>query len=135
MNLNVIKGFLPSEIMRWNGKHLEPGSLVYSNGLACSSAVLDHGCHHYCIVTGGGPNSVTKEEFAWVNTMIGNVKRSINGTYHAINPKHLPRCLAEFCYGFNRRFDLQAIIPRFLIAAANTPPMPGRMLKLADAYG
>jgi hypothetical protein len=69
----------------------------FMNGLACFSAVLDHGCQHYSIVTGGGPNSVTKEEFAWVNTMIDHVKRSINGTYHAINPKHLPRYLAEFC--------------------------------------
>jgi hypothetical protein len=77
---------------------------------------------------------VTKEEFAWVNTMIGNVKRSINGTYQAINPKHLPRYLAEFCYCFNHWFDLQAMMPRFLIAAANTPPMPGRLLKLAEAY-
>lgn len=135
MNLNVVQGFRTAEIKRWAGKHLEPGSLVYSDGLACFSAVLDHGCHHYTIVTGGGPNSVTKEEFAWVNTMIGNVKRSINGTYHAVNPKHLPRYLAEFCYRFNRRFDLQSIMPRFLTAAAKTPPMPGRLLKLAETYG
>jgi len=33
------------------------------------------------------------------------------------------------------RFDLQTIMPRFLIATANTPPMPGRLLKLAEAYG
>ena len=135
MNLNVVKGFRTSEIKRWAGKHLEPGSMVYSDGLACFSAVLDHGCHHYSIVTGGGPDSVTKQEFAWVNTMIGNVKRSINGTYHAINAKHLPRYLAEFCYRFNRRFDLQTIMPQFLMAAANTPPMPGRLLKLAEGYG
>jgi hypothetical protein len=135
MNLNVVKGFRTCEIKRWAGKHLEPGSMVYSDGLACFSAVLDHGCHHYIIVTGGGPDSVTKQEFAWVNTIIGNVKRSINGTYHAINAKHLPRYLAEFCYRFNRRFDLQTIMPRFLIAAANTSPMPVRLLKLAEGYG
>ena len=135
MNLHVVKGFRNSEIKRWARQHLEPGSLVYSDGLACFSAVLDQGCHHYSRVTGGGPGSVTQEEFAWVNTMIGNVKRSINGTYHAINPKHLPRYLAEFCYRFNRRFDLQAMMPRFLVAAANTPPIPGRLLKLAEAYG
>ena len=135
MNLNVVKGFRNSEIKRWAGKHLEPGNLVYSDGLACFSAVLDQGCHHYSIVTGGGPDSVTREEFTWVNTMIGNVKRSINGAYHAINPKHLPRYPTEFCYRFNRRFDLQTIMPRFLAAAANTPPMPGRLLKSAETYG
>jgi hypothetical protein len=67
--------------------------------------------------------------------MIGNVKRSINGTYHAINAKHLPRYLAEFCYRFNRQFDLQTTMPQFLIDAANTTPMPGRLLKLAEGYG
>ena len=47
MNLNVVKGFRNSEIKHWAGKHLESGSLVYSDGLACFSAVLDQGCHHY----------------------------------------------------------------------------------------
>jgi len=135
MNLNVVKGFRTTEIKRWATKHLEPGSFVYSDGLACFSAVLENGCHHYSIVTGGGPHSVNREEFEWGNTMIGNVKRSINGTYHAINPRHLPRYLAEFCYRFNRRFDLQSMMPRFLFAAAHTPPIPGRLLKLAEAYG
>ena len=48
------------------------------------------------IVTGGGPESFKKEQFIWVNTMIGNVKKSIVGIYHAIKHKHLPRYLAEF---------------------------------------
>ena len=28
--------------------------------------------------------------------MIGNVKSSIHGSYHAINDRHFPHCLAEF---------------------------------------
>lgn len=135
MNFTVVKGFRKVEIKRWATKHLSPGCLVYSDGLACFSAVTDCGCQHESIVTGGGPNSVTREEFTWVNTMISNVKRSINGAYHAINAKHLPRYLAEFCYRFNRRFDLESMLPRFLVTAANTPPLPGRLLKLAEAYG
>lgn len=135
MNMNVVKGFQSAEITRWAKRHLEPGSLVYSDGLPCFSAVLSAACHHYTIVTGGGPQSVTREEFAWVNTMIGNVKRAISGTYHAIKPNHLPRYLAEFCYRFNRRFQLDDMLPRFAYVAVRTPPMPGRLLKLAEAYG
>jgi transposase-like protein len=135
MHLQVVKGFRSDEITLWAKHHLAPGSLVYSDGLACFAAVTDADCNHVSIVTGGGPQSVTREEFAWVNTMIGNVKNAIHGAYHAINPKHLPRYLAEFCYRFNRRFDLQAMMPRFLHAAARTPPLPGRLLKLAEAYG
>lgn len=64
-----------------------------------------------------------------------NVKKAINGVYHAINYKHLPRYLAEFCYRFNRRFQLEDILPRLVYVTARTPPMPGRLLKLAEAYG
>jgi transposase-like protein len=135
MNMNVVKGFRLTEIARWARQHLSPGSMVISDGLPCFSAVLQAGCHHYSIVTGGGPQSVTKEEFTWVNTMIGNVKKAINGTYHAINPKHLPRYLAEFCYRYNRRFQLEDMLPRLAYVAVRTPPMPGRLLKLAEAYG
>jgi transposase-like protein len=101
MNMNVVKGFQLTEIARWARQHLHPGCMVISDGLPCFSAVLEVGCHHYSIVTGGGPQRVTREEFVWVNTMIGNIKNAITGTYHAMNPKHLPRYLAEFCYRFN----------------------------------
>ena len=46
MGLNVVKRFRTAEIKRWAGKHLEPDNLVYSDGLACFFAVLDHRCHH-----------------------------------------------------------------------------------------
>jgi hypothetical protein len=64
--------------------------------------------------------------------MLGNVKNALHGTYHAIQAKHLPRYLAEFQYRFNRRYDLPSIIPRFLFAAVRTPPMPQRLLTLAE---
>lgn len=135
MNMNVVKGFRLTEISRWAKQHLQPGSTVLSDGLPCFSAVSDASCYHVSIVTGGGFQSVTKKEFAWVNTMIGNVKNAITGTYHAINPKHLPRYLAEFCYRHNRRFQLKNMLPRFGHMAVRTPPMPGKLLKLAEAYG
>lgn len=84
---------------------------------------------------GGGAHSVTKEGFTWVSTAIGNVKKAISGTYHAINPKHLPRYLAEFCCRHNRRFQLENMLPRFAYVAVRTPPMPMRLLKMAEAYG
>lgn len=122
MNMNVVKGFRLAELSRWAKRHLQPGSTVISDGLACFFALKDAGCIHISIVTGGGPQSVTNEEFTWVNTMIGNVKKAINGTYHAINPKHLPRYLAEFCYRHNRRFQLDNMLPRFAYVAVRTPP-------------
>lgn len=135
MNMNVVDGFRTREIARWAKCHLSPDSHVVSDGLACFSAVKQAHCQHTAIVTGGGPECVTLETFTWVNTAIGNVNRSMNGVYHAINPKHLPRYLAEFCYRFNRRFKLEEMLPRFGYVAARTPPMPMRLLKLAEVHG
>ena len=91
MNMNVVNGFRSKEITRWAKRHLCADSIVVSDGLPCFAAVTAAGCLHTGIVTGGGPDCVSLEAFTWVNTMISNVKRSINGTYHAINHKHLPR--------------------------------------------
>jgi hypothetical protein len=52
----------------------------------------------------------------------------------SINGKHLPRYLAEFCYRFNRRFRLEAMLPRLGYAAVRTPPMPFRFLRMAEAH-
>jgi transposase-like protein len=139
MNMQVVAGFQLKEIARWATQHVVPGSTVVSDGLWCFSAVTEAGCKHVSIVTGGGPKSVTMKEFTWVNTMIGNVKNAITGTYHSIGGKHghkhLPRYLAEFSYRFNRRFRLDSMLPRLAHVALRTPPMPYRLLKLAEAYG
>jgi hypothetical protein len=67
--------------------------------------------------------------------MIGKVKNALVASCHAINHKHLPRYLAEFCYRFNRRFNLRDMMPRFLFVAMKTPPMPQRLLTMAELYG
>ena len=108
MTMNVVNGIRARDIARWTKLHLSADAHVISDGLACFSAVVKAaGCQHTAVVTGGGPACVTLEAFTCVNTSTGNVKRSVNGAYHAINPKHLPRYLAEFCYRFNRRFRLK----------------------------
>jgi len=66
--------------------------------------------------------------------MMGNVKNAMQGTYHAIRAKQLPRYLAEFSYHFNRRCDLASMVGRLGADAAFTPPMPYRIVKLAEAH-
>jgi hypothetical protein len=72
--------------------------------------------------------------FKWVNTALGNIKAAIAGTYRSVSPKHVPRYLAEFEYRFNRRYDLAAMIPRLTWASVRTPPLPYRLLKLAEVH-
>ena len=62
-----------------------------------------------------------------MNTILGNIKNALRGTYHAIRPKYAQRYLSEFEY---RGFNLPDIIPRLVYVALRTPPMPERLLKL-----
>jgi len=134
MKMHRVKGFRKKEIKHWGQQQLKKDSHVVTDGLRAFKGLEDAGIGHEAIVTGGGHKSMGVLAFCWVNTVLGNVKTAMQGTYHAIRPKHLPRYLAEFEYRFNRRFKLDALVPRLVYASVLTPPMPGRLLKLAEAY-
>ena len=104
------------------------------NGLHCFTGVGNAGCIHQPIITGSGRKAALNPVFKWVNTTLGNIKSAITGTYRAIPDKHVPRYLAEFEYRFNRRYDLAAMMPRLGYVAVRTPPMPYRLLKLAEDH-
>jgi hypothetical protein len=134
LRMSKVEGLRKREIARSTRHHIDPTAIVVSAGLACFNGVAAAGREHYAVVTGGGPASVTMEEFTWVNTERGNVKNAMLGSYHKASSQHLPRYLAEFCYRFNRRFALAAMLPRLARAALRTPPMPYRLLKLAEPH-
>lgn len=133
MRFNQVDAFSKQEVSKWAEKHLAPGSIVVTDGFRCFTGIENAGCDHQSIVTGGGPESVEFKEFKWVNTMLGNLKNSIRGSYHAISEKHIPRYLAEFCYRFNRRFDLAKMVSSLASAAIHTLPIPIKVLKLAES--
>ena len=131
MRLSCVAGFTKEELAVWVRAHLAPDTLVVSDGLNCSSAVNEADCEHPIIArTEGGYDEFGV--FKWVNVMIGNIKNALHGTYHHVSPRHLPRYLAEFCYRFNQRFDLHTMVNRLAYVAMRTPPMPQRLLKLAE---
>lgn len=134
LQLRRVEGFTLHEITRYAQHSVAPGSTVFSDGLACFKAFNTAHCQHTAIVTGSGRASAQNPVFKWVNTLLGNVKNALSGTFHAFHPKHSPRYLAEFEYRFNRRFDLGSMIERFSYIALRTPPMPYRLLKLAEVY-
>jgi hypothetical protein len=53
------------------------------------------------------------------------------GTYHAVAAKHLLRYLAEFSYSICQRYIAGMLA---LPAASQTPPMPYRLVKLAEGH-
>ncbi|WP_299021198.1 IS1595 family transposase [uncultured Photobacterium sp.] len=133
MRFSAVEGFKIKELTAWAKSHLRPKSLVISDGLPCFKGVEQADSFHHAIVTGGGASSVELPYFQWVNIMISNVKNSMHGTYHAIGKKHLPRYLGEFCFKFNRRFNLETLLEQLVFASIQAAPMPQRLLKLAEA--
>jgi len=111
--MSHISGFTKSEITSWALKHLNHGSLVISDGLKCFPGVKESACDHETIITTTDSGYDEFKVFKWINTMIANIKNAIHGTYHAVSENHLPRYLAEFCYRFNCRFQLEEMVNRF----------------------
>jgi transposase-like protein len=130
MRMDEVAGFRKKVLAAWAQRHLAPGTAVVTDGLKCFPGVTDADCTHTAIPTGGGVPDLGHPIFTWVNTMLGNVKNALHGTYHALRPKYLQRYLSEFCYRFNRRFDLAALVPRLIVAAARTPPLSYRLATL-----
>lgn len=129
--LSMVKSFTKKEIQTWAEKNLAKGAYVLTDGLNCFNALTESGYVHHREVIGKGNRSTDNPSFNWVNTVLGNVKNSITGTYHSSRNGYGKRYLAEFQYRFNRRFNLRDILTRLISAAADTPPLPGKLLKLA----
>lgn len=121
------------EVAVFAATHLATSATVVSDGLWCFRATTLIGAGHERIVTGGGKASVRLPQFRAVNTLLGNLKTAISGTYHAFAfAKYAHRYLAEFQYRFNRRFDMKTLLPRLLAALVSTPPLSERLLRAAE---
>ena len=96
MRMSKVRSFTSYEVNCWLEKHL-----------------------HHSINATGIYDDPENKFFHWVNTMIGNVKRAIHGTYHSVSSKHLPRYLAEFSFRFNNRFQMGAMIDTFIKQAVS----------------
>ena len=84
-------------------------------------------------MTGGGKGSVKLAQFKAINTLLGNLKTAISGTYHAFAfAKYAHRYLAEFQYRFNRRFNMRSILNRLLVALVHAPVSSERRLRFAE---
>jgi hypothetical protein len=130
--MTPVPGFTRTALTGWAKAALAPGSQVISDGLACFTGVMAAGCDHQAILIGPRkPNEVP--EFGWVNTILGHLKTGFSGAYHAFKfAKYGSRYLAAFAYRFNRRFHLDTLPTRLLVAAATIGPRPARWLRRAE---
>lgn len=132
IKLHVVSGFRKKEIQQWAKKHLEEGTIVSSDGLACFKGIKEAGYEHKVHIVGNSRDPQKSAPFNWVNTILGNLKTALAGTFRKLSSLHLPRHLAAFQYRFNRRFVLGDMITRLIYVSLRTPPMPKRLLILAE---
>lgn len=133
MKLRPVCGFTGSAVSKALPSILSDDCLVVTDGLACFTAAAKQGFTHMPMRT-SGDKVLQDSTFKWVNTVLGNVKCALVGTYRALSSKHVVRYLSSFAYRFNRRFHLPDLFPRLAWVALRTPPMPYRLLKLAENY-
>ncbi len=119
-----VRGFRKREVKRLVSEHLATASRLVTDGLGCWTAAAETGLEHAAMVTGGGKRAARWSPFEWVNTPLGDVKAAITGTYRRVSPEHAGRYLASYAWRFDRRFQLDSLIPRLLHSAVRTAPLP-----------
>jgi hypothetical protein len=82
-----------------------PGTRIISDGFKGYARL--EGYYHSPIVQGSGANAGVNMPV--VHKLLSNIKVWLNGTYHGVSTKHLPRYLREWSYRFNRRRSLPAL--------------------------
>ncbi len=129
VKLSLVSGFTSKAIGKWAKASLLPGALVRSDGLGCFAAVTDAGCIHLPTVVGDlKPRDLP--EFKWVNTVLGNLKTTLAGAFHALRySKYGQHYLAAFAYRFNRRFDLRGLVARLIVDVARTSPIQTKSVR------
>lgn len=132
IRLKRIARFKRKRIVSLAKRVVVPGSTVVTDGLSGFRGLVDAGCHHVVQVTGKGYRAAKPPTFKNINTILGNIKSALVGTYCAVRRKHGGRFFAEFESRFNNRTNLAAMIPNLVCAAVCTQPVPYRWLKAAD---
>jgi hypothetical protein len=133
MKLYPVPSFTGKVISKAVISFLKDECMVFTDGLSCFG-VVSYCCFTQIPLQITGNKELQDSAFKWVNTVLGNVKCALVGTYRAIAGKHVPRYHASFAYRFNRRFSLLDLFLRLAYVALRTPSMPYRFLKLAEYY-
>ncbi len=132
--IDPVSGFTKAALAQWTQCRLQPGLDVYNDDLGAFRALEEQG-HAHTVIDSQGRAGCEQEHTRWVNIVLSHLKRSLDGAYHAFAYfKYAHRYLAEAAWRFNRRFDLAALMPHLLVAAAMTRPWSERKLRDVPVY-
>jgi hypothetical protein len=133
--IEPVRTFDNATVSDWVARRLTPGAEAYTDGLACFRRIANAGHAHTTLETGGGRAATEVRGARWVNVVLGNVKRAISGSYHAVRQtKYARRYLAEAAYRFNRRLRLAELLPRLAVAMMRCVPHAEPKLRMATNF-
>lgn len=82
--LEPVPTFDNVSLTNWCEYRLVPGAEMYSDRLACFACCIDTGNAHTVLVTKGRRAACELSRARCVNVVLANVKRTMNGRYHAL---------------------------------------------------
>ena len=62
------------------------------------------------------PKKDINKELPWVHIAISNAKSWLLSNFHKVNSEYLQYYLDKFCYNFNRRYLIDSLFDRLLLA-------------------
>ena len=130
MVITALAGFTKKILAQWTQDHLEPACEVYSDGLGCFRAFEELGHAHSVIMGPKRRQACRVDGVSWVNTVLSNIKRAIDGCYHSFDfAKYVDRYFGEAAWRFNRRFNLDKIAIGLINSLTSSVPWPEYKLR------
>lgn len=84
-------------------QHVEAGSIIHTDEQPAYRTLNAVGFKHSMISHGQGEYVRAEVHTNSIEGFWGQLKRSINGTFHQVSPKHLQAYVDEFAFRYNRR--------------------------------
>ncbi len=113
-NMNVVADLTKHTIEQVLKEQIQDKQKIKTDGYRSYYVVEQLGHVHQRLII-KAPESASRV-LPWVHILIANVKGIVKGVHHGVASKYLKWYLAEFVYRFNRRYWLDQLFDRLLIA-------------------
>ena len=129
--MSVIPDFKSSTLIAFLKQNVEPGSILYTDGLKSFAGLHEAGYKH---VPRSQPLRIdlrkgAKSVVPLADRAIGNLQQWLIGTYHGVSKDQLQVYLDEFVFRHNRRKQPMAAFQTLLGLGTAKPPTPYKQIR------
>jgi len=117
-SMTAVENMAGAQVTKAFNEHVTENSTIRTDAYSSYKVLGKHGYIHKPVVVSGSAN--ISDLLKWAHIMISNAKAIYRGTHHGVSDKHLQKYLSEYCWRFNRRFDLGQLFDRLLTACVKS---------------